>query len=578
MKTKMLRVHLWLISCLIVFTSRAQINNEWVISQETPSQSGLNKMVFDPMGNLIIAGYFSDSVDVDPSAAIHYLIAPASANPAYLSKFDTSGAIIWSLNYEYSSGSANLIDIDCDTSGNIYGIGTFMGTIDLDLGPDTFNLTSAFAGSIFIVKYDSNGSLLFAFDIGDNSNDNAGSIVVDKNNGHFYIAGTLAHSDDFDPGPSTYTVTLNQDPFIGKYDLDGNITWAFGINGGAYDKLMEICLDHNGNIYATGHFYVSTDFDPSAANYVLSTSTGTASDEDFFVAKYAPDMSILWAKTFNNPADTGPSDGYSIAVDNSGSAFITGTFNGTTDIDPGTGTHTITDLGGVSIFVLKLDSLGNYISGFKLGNSDMTSPKHILVNNHNQICLTGNFSNTLDLDPSIGSSSFTSATLLDCFIACYDNNLNYRWAFDLCTTTTYASLDDVLFDTNDDFYICGNYSNTCDFDPSTATNFLTTPSSGYNGFLAKYNNNSFIGISANVTETSLLFFPNPFNNTAIFDIGSPVKNIKILDLSGKDVTDLFSIDLSNHCLRAENLASGSYFLNITGENKFIYTQKIILIN
>jgi len=76
-------------------------------------------------------------------------------------------------------------------------------------------------------------------------------------------------------------------------------------------------------------------------------------------AVYAQNGTFRWAKQMGGNASSGT--GNSIAIDNHGNVYTTGSFSGTVDFDPGPATFNLTSLGFQNCFVSKLDSQGNFL-------------------------------------------------------------------------------------------------------------------------------------------------------------------------------------------------------------------------
>ena len=136
---------------------------------------------------------------------------------------------------------------------------------------------------------------------------------------------------------------------------NGDFVWAKGMGGASYDLGTDVTVDSSGNVYTTGNFYGTVDFDPGMGVLYL-TSVG---DSDIFVSKLDSSGNLLWAKRMGG---TNYDKGYSIAVDPSGNVYTTGGVYGTVDFDPGelSGFY-LNSAGGSDIFVSKLNSSGNFV-------------------------------------------------------------------------------------------------------------------------------------------------------------------------------------------------------------------------
>jgi uncharacterized protein (TIGR03437 family) len=171
-----------------------------------------------------------------------------------------------------------------DGSGNVYTTGFFQGTADFDPGPGVFNMTSAGGNDVFVSKLDSAGNFAWARRMGGTDSDGGDGVVVDGS-GNVYTAGSFGGTVDFDPGPGVFNLTSagDSDIFVAKLDGDGNFVWAqqMGGTGSAFPEIT-IAVDAGSNVYATGGFRDTADFDPGAGVFEL-TSAGA---RDIFVAKY----------------------------------------------------------------------------------------------------------------------------------------------------------------------------------------------------------------------------------------------------------------------------------------------------
>jgi hypothetical protein len=142
--------------------------------------------------------------------------------------------------------------------------------------------------------------------------------------------------------------------FISKLDNNGNFIWAkrLGGDGNFYTQGQSLSVDAAGNVYTTGIFNGTIDFDPGPATYNF-TAVG---NDDMFVSKLDANGSFIWAKQISGLFwETG----YAIAVDNVGNTYLSGNFYSSADFDPGPGVFTL-NAPLSDIFVLKLDGAGNF--------------------------------------------------------------------------------------------------------------------------------------------------------------------------------------------------------------------------
>ncbi len=159
--------------------------------------------------------------------------------------------------------------IAIDSGGNVYTIGYFAGTTDLDPGVGTANFTSAGSNDIFISKLDSSGAFVWAKKIGSTGDDAGNSIFIDLND-NIYIAGYYNGTVSF--GPTNLISAGGYDIFVSKLNTSGNFVWAKSMGGTGEDQANSVITDSNGNIYTTGYFKLTADFDPGADPYNLTSA------------------------------------------------------------------------------------------------------------------------------------------------------------------------------------------------------------------------------------------------------------------------------------------------------------------
>ena len=434
----------------------------------------------DSAGNVYTTGLFSGTVDFDPGTGTYNLTSAGWAD-IFVSKLDSSGNFGWAKRMGGTSGDWGL-GIAVDSAGNVYTTGVFRGTADFDPGPGTYNLTEAGGGDIFVSKLDSSGNFVWAKSVGGGTSldsDKGRGIAVDSV-GNVYTTGWFSDTVDFDPGTGTYNLTSagSYDIFVSKLDSSGNFVWAKSMGGTSGSRAHAIAVDSAANVYTTGLFSGTVDFDPGAGTYNLTSTDSPYNESDIFVSKLDSGGNFVWAKSMGG---TSGDWGLGIAVDSAGNVYTTGVFRGTADFDPGAGTYNLTLAGDErDIFVSKLDPSGNFVWAKSMGGTSEAMGYAIATDSAGNVYTTGPFSDTIDFDPGTGAYNLTSAGSYDIFVSKLDPSGNFVWAKSMGGTgwdNGYAIAVDSTGNAGN-VYTTGRFEGTVDFDPGLAGTYNLT-SAGY---------------------------------------------------------------------------------------------------
>jgi hypothetical protein len=411
------------------------------------------------------------------------------------------------------AGLAYTMGVAYDTAQNVYIAGTFTEPIDVDPGPGTTLLTpqslssAAVTQNVFIAKYNASGQLVWAKAIA-GSPDLYGSgnhLTIDAE-GNLILVGTITESADFDPSATNFVLTSagGLDIFIAKYDPDGNLIWAKSTGGAHGEWASAVGTDRAGNIVLSGTFDTSCDFDPGPGTAILNVAAGSPSGtQDNYLASYDKNGNYLWAHRMGG-AGTEAENGNGVAVGPDGSIVSTGAFEGICTI--GATASTITSSGGRDAFLLKRDSSGAFVWAIPIGGTAGDDYGYdVAIDKDGSVYAAGYFQGTVDFDPGPGTATLTANSFYDGYLAKYDANGNYQWAFNVgagfLNMFMGVSVDDI-----GNVYTAGFFSGTADFDPGSGVANLTA-ASGMNGFAAKYNAANGNYLWAGVLES-------PFSNTA----------------------------------------------------------------
>ncbi|MBI5030524.1 MAG: hypothetical protein HZB51_08350 [Chloroflexi bacterium] len=301
---------------------------------------------------------------------------------AFLSKWDLQGNFQWAKTWggeAYDDGTT----VTVDNAGNVYVAGMY-ASININFDPDgtnplglghPANVTPSIPVygrnvDVFLVKFDNSNHGNFQWVRtwgGLDIDDAAGAVLVDHVN-DVYVGGRFGcPSCDFNAGPTGTSdphqthnpappsATFQQkndalDAFLAKYDPNGNYFWARTWGGDGWDTTIGLAVDRLNNVYTTGFFTSTANFDEIGAgdNHV---SNG---NRDVFLNKFDSTGTFRWAQTWGA---SGEDDGFGIVSDGADHLYVVGTFAGMVDFNPGSAVDNHTARGIGDVFLTKFQWL-----------------------------------------------------------------------------------------------------------------------------------------------------------------------------------------------------------------------------
>lgn len=452
------------------------------------------------------------------------------------------------INFIWGQGKGGVYDdisYSCvyDEQGNMYVTGSFKGVIYLDPATQD-SIVSNGVEDVFVCKFGSSGNLLWAKQIGSSGRDFGYAIAIDSLN-NLFITGCFSETIDFDPSSvNTFYSTSNgyNDIFLLKLNAQGDFIWAKTF-GGAFDDFgYSVKVDKSNNVIFSGSFSSGSgpvDFDFGPSSYLLNGN--------LFISKVSDVGDFVWAKSW-----IGTLDSYSIGLDRDKNIFVTGKYSGTIDFDPDSPVFNLNSGGG---YLLKLDSNGVY-SWVKDFADNNIHPYSIVVDNQNSIIIGGQFAGIVNFNLTGGSVPISSAGGFDIFIAKFNALGELTWVKKIGGVSTYDDCRSITFDNDGAIYFTGCFSDTVDFDPSTNVyNLSSGPSSlpfveGFDVFVCKYSQSGefiwaerisdpgtvAIGLGIDVDKYGSIYLTGGFSSTADFDVSN---NIYLLNNNGR--SDFFCL-------------------------------------
>ncbi|MCD6217459.1 SBBP repeat-containing protein [bacterium] len=364
-------------------------------------------------------------------------------------------------------------DVAVDSNGNIYVTGYYCGAVNFDPGGGTDIRNAASSADIFLSKFDSTGIYQGAVTLGGWGWEE-GIVVTADNNNDVWITGYFSGIMDFDPGLGNAILTSvgGNDAFLAKYDSNLNYLWAGSWCGGDVfgDTGVALANDSYNNIYVTGEFHSTVDFDPGGNTFNLSAGTNAA----VYLNKLDSAGNFQWAKawcTEVNPAVGGMGTG--VGIDGNNDVYLLGNFSGTADLDPGGATDMHTSHGATfDSFICKLQSNAN----FNWAKNWDAYSRGIYVNAVGDSFTTGNYENTVDFDPGGSINQLTSNGGWDVFLTKFDTTGTHNWALGWGGPVNDWGTAIDLNINNGYLNITGNFDALVDFNPGPS--YFALPSKG----------------------------------------------------------------------------------------------------
>ncbi len=386
-------------------------------------------------------------------------------------------------NFEWAKSMGG-VDLDwvsamtIDQDNNVYLVGYYRGTADFDPNTGSTLLTAVGDWDVFVQKLDMEGNLLWVKSMGGPFNDVGYAVSVD-NDGNVYTYGSFSTTADFDPGPGVTSITSEGDfdIFIQKLNSEGDFVWVKRMGGPEYDYGYAITIDTASNLYVTGGFKDTVDFDPGPG----VTELMAIGRSDIFVQKLDTAGNLIWVKSMGGLKND---LGHAITLDDLSNVYVAGEFSDTVDFDPNLGTSELAVVGDGDIFVLKLDTNGDLIWATGVGGKTNDEAQAITTDGLNSLYITGTFEDTVDFDPNQGITQLIAAGKSDVFIQKLDLDGNLEWAKgiggpfkDLGTSITLDSIGNL--------YTTGSFTGFADFDPSPVVDLQLTATGNEDVFIQK---------------------------------------------------------------------------------------------
>lgn len=514
------------------YTSHAQVPM-WTNGIGSSDNDDSYSIDYDDSGNVYLAGWFSGTADFDPGVGV-YNLTSAGITDVFVAKYNHSGQLVWAFRIgQYDRDGAMKVKIN--NSGEVLVTGFVrQNNIDFDPGPGSFLVNApglggtdpGHSGDIFLAKYSNGGQFIWAFVISGSYNSDLGESIDVDSLDNIYLTGAINATSttvaDADPGIGVYNLAGagKGHAFVAKYSTSSNFIWAFQLGTfGQNSSVKRIRMIPGDTTFVISGHHISTnaDFDPGPGVYPMNSNGNT----DMFCGRYSINGKFIWAIGVGGSSQD---LGMELRLDSFNNIYVSGSFSGSNvDFNPGVISSNLTSNGGTDGYIAKYDVLGNYIWAKNIGGSgnDFNWTIDILGN---ILLSSGEFTQTVDFDPSPAVYNLSSNGMSDAYFAQFDLMGNF-----LCASSIGGISEDRIFSmekfTTDTFFSCGSFSNAVDFDPNTNSLILTSVGVS-DGFLAKYSitstsntiNPTLIGDTICTGELAYITVVLPSSFTGQFDV------------------------------------------------------------
>jgi len=356
-------------------------------------------------------------------------------------------------------------DAITDLWGNVFLAGSFNGATDFDPTDGVAKVVphgDGFSG--FLTKINADGSYAWTF-VQQAPAGGAGSVGISEDSQGNLVLATNRGVDPAEPSIRISWLTPEGVPFrivdfaSGSANDGGNAT--------------DLALAPTGDVYLSGAFSGTIDFDPSAnAGFHTSTPIFGSFSADPFVTKLNDDGSYAWTRTFGG---SGFDTSVGVASDPEGNVIITGTFRGTIDFDPGPGVDIHVQQGFIEdSFITKFYANGDYCWTRTYPLRWINGKGKPAVDRHSNIFFTDNLGGTIDFNPDAPGGQHT-ATNGDVIVVKLSPEGEYVWSFSTSDGTGGENGEVMAIGRHDDVYVTGTFLNVSDFDPGPGEAIVASP-------------------------------------------------------------------------------------------------------
>lgn len=203
----------------------------------------------DASGNVYVAGDFSGSTLSFGSTTLTNI--GGSGSDIFVAKFDASGSLVWAYNFG-GGNNDRAFALTADASGNIYMAGSYSSST-INFGATTLT-NGGSGADMYVVRLNATGTATWAYSTSGSGWDEAKTLAVDASGNVYVGGTFNSSSLVFGATTLTNASAGSNDMFLVKFNSTGSVVWASGMGGNGSDVVSSMALDAAGRIYLAGRY------------------------------------------------------------------------------------------------------------------------------------------------------------------------------------------------------------------------------------------------------------------------------------------------------------------------------------
>lgn len=281
----------------------------------------------------------------------------------------------------------------------------------------------------------------------------------------------------------------------------------------------------------------------------------------WLVVQQAKAQTLSWVNGLGSSEDFEQGD--RILTDQAGNIYISGQFSGTVDFDFSSNTTALTAQGGDDAFFAKYNAKRELQWVKSISGSGFESIARMTLDQAGNLYIIGGFEKMADFDSGPQTRILTSAGSDDGFLAKYNNNGEYQWAFTIGGTQS-ESGGNVVLDNAGSVYITGILRKSdmpVDFDPGTGTKNLNAVGVSASIYMAKYTSDGAY------QWAFIVGAPTEFKNLADFDLVLNQATNELV-LAGR-LEGVADFDPGNNTVSLDEADGGAFIAKYSTDGNYI---------